>query len=113
MVVPGAQWLASYDPDTGQEIWRADDGNGETAAPRRVFGNGMVYVTTGVLGSARPQLWAIRVDGQGDVTKTHVAWKLTTQVPMVSSPVLVGQEHASLLRRAATLSASILEPLNP
>ncbi len=92
MVVPGAQWLVSYDPETGKELWRADDGNGETAVPRPIFGNGMVYVTTGVLGSARPQLWAIRPDGQGDVTKTHVAWKLATQVPMVSSPVLVGRE---------------------
>ncbi|MGA2499050.1 MAG: PQQ-binding-like beta-propeller repeat protein [Tepidisphaeraceae bacterium] len=92
MVVAGAQWLVSYDPATGKELWRADDGNGETAAPRPVFGNGMVYLTTGVLGSARPQLWAIRVDGEGDVTKTHVAWKLATQVPMVSSPLLVGQE---------------------
>ncbi|MFI5382074.1 MAG: PQQ-binding-like beta-propeller repeat protein [Tepidisphaerales bacterium] len=92
MVVAGAQWLVSYDPETGKELWRADDGNGETAAPRPVFGNGLVYLTTGVLGSARPQLWAIRVDGQGDVTKTHVAWKLSTQVPMVSSPLLVGQD---------------------
>ena len=92
MVIPGAQWLVSYDPETGKELWRADDGNGETATLRPVFGNGMVYVSTGVLGSARPQIWAIRVDGQGDVTKTHVAWKLATQIPMVSSPVLVGQE---------------------
>ena len=30
MVVPGAQWLVAYEPDTGKEIWRVDDGKGET-----------------------------------------------------------------------------------
>ena len=35
------------------------------------------------------QLWAIRTDGQGDVTGTHVVWKLTRQVGSTPSPVLV------------------------
>jgi len=91
MVVPGAQWVISYEPSTGREIWRVDDGDGFSAAPRPVSGNGMVYVCTGNTGG-QPQLWAIRIDGQGDVTKTHVAWKLTSQVPMMPSPILVGQE---------------------
>jgi outer membrane protein assembly factor BamB len=91
MVVPGAQWLVAYEPQTGQEIWRVDDGKGETVAPRPVYGRGMVYLSTGILGS-RPQLWAVRVDGQGDVTKTHVAWKLTTQLGFMPSPLLLGTE---------------------
>ncbi len=47
----------------------------------------MVYVCTGYF---VPQLWAIRVDGHGDVTDTHVAWKATRQVSTLSSPILVG-----------------------
>lgn len=90
MVVPGAQWIVSYDPATGKEIWRVDDGNGFSAAPRPVFGHGLVYACTGNAGG-RPQLWAIRPDGQGDVTATHVAWKLNAGIPMMPSPVLVGQ----------------------
>ena len=91
MVVPGAQWQVAYEPETGKEIWRVDDVKGETVAPRPVYGHGMVYVSTGVLGS-RAQLWALRVDGQGDVTKTHVAWKLPTPIGFMPSPLLVGRE---------------------
>jgi outer membrane protein assembly factor BamB len=91
MVVPGAQWLVAYEPETGQEIWRVDDGKGETVAPRPVYGRGLVYLSTGVIGS-RPQLWAVRVDGHGDVTQTHVAWKLPTPIGFMTSPLLVGRE---------------------
>jgi outer membrane protein assembly factor BamB len=91
MVVPGAQWLVAYEPETGSEIWRVDDGKGETVAPRPVFGRGLVYLSTGVLdGQAR--LWAVRVDGQGDVTRTHVAWKLPTPIGFMPSPLLVRRE---------------------
>ena len=35
---------------------------------------------------------AIRPDGQGDVTATHVAWKLRKGAPNTPSPLLVGDE---------------------
>jgi hypothetical protein len=56
-----------------------------------VYGRGLVYLSTGILGG-RAQLWAVRVDGQGDVTPTHVAWKLPTQIGFMPSPLLVGRE---------------------
>jgi len=52
-----------------------DNGKGETAAPRPVYGGGLAYHSTGILGG-KAQLWAVRVDGHGDVTGTHVVWKL-------------------------------------
>jgi outer membrane protein assembly factor BamB len=91
MVVPGAQWFVSYDPDTGQEIWRVDNGKGETVAPRPVYGDGLVYLSTGVY-RPKPQLWAVRVDGQGDVTATNVAWKLPSSIGFMASPLLLGHE---------------------
>jgi hypothetical protein len=91
MVVPGAQWFVSYEPATGNEIWRVDNGKGETVAPRPVCGAGLVYLSTGVF-SGKPQLWAVRVDGQGDVTQTHVAWKLPHSIGFMASPLLVGRE---------------------
>jgi outer membrane protein assembly factor BamB len=91
MVVPGAQWFVSYDPQNGKEIWRVDNGGGETVAPRPVYGSGMVYVSTGVY-HGRPRLWAIRVQGQGDVTATHVAWKLQSSIGFMASPLLLGRE---------------------
>ncbi|MGO8678636.1 MAG: PQQ-binding-like beta-propeller repeat protein [Limisphaerales bacterium] len=91
MVVPGAQWFVSYAPETGEEIWRVDNGKGETVAPRPVYGGGLVYLSTGVFGG-RAQLWAIRVDGRGDVTTTKAVWKLSNAVGFMASPLLAGHE---------------------
>ncbi len=90
VVVPAAQWVCSYDPETGRELWRVNCGQGQHATiPRPVFRDGLVYVCTGYM---QPQLWAIRVDGAGDVTDSHVAWKYDKQVPEISSPVIVEGE---------------------
>ncbi len=89
LIVPGANWLVSYDPATGKEWWRADFGAGFSLVPRPVYAEGTVYFCTGF---SPPQLWAVRVDGQGDVTQSHVAWKYARQVPETSSPILIGSE---------------------
>ena len=89
MIVPGAQWVVAYDPASGKEVWRVRHGNGFSVAPRPVAGHAMAYICTGAM---VPQLWAIRLDGQGDVTDTHVAWKAKSGVSLMSSPVLVGDE---------------------
>ena len=86
LIIPGAQWVISYEPATGRELWRVDHGVGFSNVPRPIFGHGMVFICTG-FGSK--ELWAIRVDGEGDVTSTHVAWKQNSQIPTNSSPVLV------------------------
>ena len=57
--------------------------------PRPVYGHGLVYLATGL---QHPSLLAVRPDGAGDVTKTHIAWKLERAVPVTSSPLLVGDE---------------------
>jgi outer membrane protein assembly factor BamB len=86
-VVPGAQWVVAYEPLTGREIWRVNMGDCHAIIPRPVYRDGVVYVCTGYM---KPQLWAIRVDGRGDVTDTHVVWKHERQVPEISSPIVVG-----------------------
>jgi outer membrane protein assembly factor BamB len=89
LIVPGAQWCCAYDPATGAELWRVNFGDGHATIPRPVFRDGLVYVCTGYM---KPQLWAIRVDGSGDVTQSHVAWRHAKQVPEISSPIVVGGE---------------------
>jgi outer membrane protein assembly factor BamB len=88
-VVPGAQWCVAYEPRTGREIWRVNMGDCHAIIPRPVYREGVVFVCTGYM---KPRLWAIRVDGHGDVTATHVAWKFDRQVPEISSPVICGQQ---------------------
>ena len=70
LVSTGPDMAASYDPETGRELWRITF-DGYSVVPRPVYGNGMVYLTTGFY---TPMLLAIRADGQGDVTATHIAW---------------------------------------
>lgn len=86
LITLGSSAAFSYDPLTGQEIWKTHN-DAYTPAARPVFGNGLVYITTGRGGA---ELWAMRPDGQGDVTDTHVAWKIAgREVPEEPSPLLV------------------------
>jgi outer membrane protein assembly factor BamB len=89
VVSVGAHHTIAYDPRTGKEIWRVGYGDGFSNVPRPVYGHGMVYITTGFF---QPELMAVRVDGAGDVTRSHVAWTLKRSVPLTPSPVLVGDE---------------------
>jgi len=89
MAVPCAQWLASYDPATGRELWRLKHGTNFSIAPRPSFGNGLLYYC---IGCGRSQVWAVRPDGEGEITGNRVAWKSKTMVPLMSSPILVGGE---------------------
>ena len=81
----GAKAAFGYEPRTGREIWRVhfDDWS---VAPRPLYDNAIEYLVTGL---AHPQLWAVRTDGEGDVTDTHVLWRLTQHVAKTSSPILV------------------------
>lgn len=86
VVCPGSNVVTSLDPKTGKEIWRVRY-NGYSVVPKPVFGNGLVYLSTGY---DTPVLYAIRADGKGDVTQTHVAWTAEKGVHRNASPLLVG-----------------------
>lgn len=88
IVSPGGDRVTAYDPATGQEIWWVTY-TGYSLIPRPVFGNGLVYVCSGY---DNANLLAIRPDGQGDVTQSHVAWKATKGISLTPSPLLVGTE---------------------
>jgi outer membrane protein assembly factor BamB len=79
----------AYEPSTGKEIWRVAYGDGYSNVPRPVYGQGLVFLATGY---DTPWLYAVRPDGSGDVTETHVAWKLQRGAPLNPSPLLVGDE---------------------
>jgi outer membrane protein assembly factor BamB len=89
VVSVGAYRAAAYDPASGKEIWRVSYGDGFSNVPRPVYGHGLVYIATGF---QEPSLLAVRADGSGDVTKTHIAWTLRRGAPLTPSPLLVGDE---------------------
>lgn len=88
VISPGAGAVISYDPETGNENWRVSY-EGYSVIPKPVYGNGLVYISTGY---DRPKLLAIKPDGTGDVTETHVAWTVEKGVPHSASFLLVDEE---------------------
>jgi outer membrane protein assembly factor BamB len=89
IVSPAAGAVMAYEPKTGKEIWRVRLDDGYSNVPRPVHGHGLVFLSNS---TDSPHLMAIRPDGKGDVTETHVAWKQQKAVPLTSSPLLVGDE---------------------
>ena len=87
LVSPAAFHTAAYDPATGREIWRVRYDEGFSNVPRPVFAGGLVLITTGF---QQPSLLAVRPDGKGDVTRTHVKWQLARGIPHTSSPIVAG-----------------------
>jgi len=85
----GAFYTVAYDPSNGREIWRVHYDEGFSNVPRPVYGHGLVFIATGF---NQPSLLAVRPDGRGDVTRSHVAWRLTRGAPLTPSPVLAGDD---------------------
>jgi outer membrane protein assembly factor BamB len=88
IVSPGSDVVHALDLKDGSIVWyvRYD---GYSVIPRPIFGHGMVFMTTGY---GTPSVLAIRVDGSGDVTDTHVAWQLQRSAPHAPSLLLVKDE---------------------
>jgi hypothetical protein len=89
VVSPGAYRAAAYDVLTGEEVWRVRYDDGFSNVPRPVFDGNLVFIATGF---NTPTLMAVRPDGRGDVTGSHVAWRLARGAPYTPSPILVGSE---------------------
>ncbi len=88
VVIPGSNVVSGLDPQTGAVIWFANY-DGYSVIPRPVYAHGMIYISTGY---NSPVVMAIRPDGAGDVTETHVAWKHDKAGPNTPSLLVVGDE---------------------
>ena len=89
VVSVGAYRAAAYDPSNGREIWRVSYDQGFSNVPRPVFAHGLVYIATGFM---QPALLAVRPDGTGDVTRSHIAWAVKRGAPLTPSPIVVGDD---------------------
>ncbi len=89
VITCGSGEVSALDPATGREIWEADYDQGYSVIPRPVYGHGMIFIATGY---NKPNVLAIRVDGKGDVTNSHVAWINKRSAPHTPSLLQVGNE---------------------
>ena len=83
----GSKATYGYDPTTGKELWRIEEPSNFSGSTRPVVGHGLVFYPSGW---STGQLLAIRPDGRGDVTESHVAWRLGRGVPKKPSLLLLG-----------------------
>jgi hypothetical protein len=82
----GAKAAYAYDPRTGRELWRVRY-DAWSAAPLPLYDHGLAFIITGFGG--KTELLAVRADGKGDITDTHVAWRSESMVAKTASPILV------------------------
>jgi outer membrane protein assembly factor BamB len=86
LVLSGSKCVASYDPDTGKQIWLIDGPTDQYVASV-VCAEDVLFVSGGY-----PKLFitGIRPDGTGNVTETHKLWEHRDPVSYVPSPIAWG-----------------------
>lgn len=83
-IIMGGNKTSSYDPASGKPLWTCD-GPAQFCAATVTCGPDTVYANGG---NPQKTMQAIRADGHGDVTKTHLAWKVEQKAGFVPSPLL-------------------------
>ena len=81
LIVCGPPHVAAYSPRDGSEIWRAEYLDGDVG-PSPVYVDGVVVVA-----NEMPGVTAIKADGKGDVTETHLLWENYYGAPALCSPL--------------------------
>jgi outer membrane protein assembly factor BamB len=87
MILSGSKCVASYDPRSGARHWIIQ-GPTEQFVASMVYNGKFLFLTAGF---PEYHLLAIRPDGAGDVTETHIAWRTTKGAGYVPSPIAVGE----------------------
>ena len=86
MILSGSLCVASYNPRNGKRHWIIN-GPTEQFVASVIYNGEYVFVTSGY---PERHIVAIRPDGSGNVTDTHVAWRTNRGAAYVPSPIIVG-----------------------
>lgn len=86
LVLSGSGHVASFDPKTGEMIWKVEGPTEQYVASMVYDGERFIMAA----GFPTHHVMAIKPDGIGDVTQSHVAWHVDKYVRCyVPSPVLI------------------------
>jgi len=88
VLAPGPDMLAGYDVNTGAELWKVI-APGWSVVPQPALGHGLVFYNHDY---DNPEMMAVKLGGQGDVTDKNVVWRMKSGAPSTPSPLLVGEE---------------------
>ena len=116
MILSGSKCVASYDPHDGSRHWIID-GPTEQFVASMVYNGDLLVLTAGF---PDHHILAIKPDGEGNVTDTHVIWRTTKNCSYVPSPIVAGDyflvvsdEGIGSCYRAATGKRVWYERLGP
>ena len=84
LLVMGANQLDAYDPLTGRQIWFLPGIVGGRTITGPTVGHDMAFVTQGM----RKDLLAVKLGGEGEITRRSVVWKESEATPDTCCPVL-------------------------
>jgi hypothetical protein len=88
LILSGDMTVASYDPATGARHWIIDGPTEQMVASLVYNEKANLLFYTG--GFPELHILAIKPDGTGNVTKTHIAWRTMKGAGYVPSPVSIG-----------------------
>jgi len=86
MILSGDMCVTSYDPHDGSLHWMID-GPTEQFVASIVYNGRLLMMTAGF---PEHHILAIRPDGRGNVTDTHIVWRTTKACAYVPSPIVEG-----------------------
>jgi outer membrane protein assembly factor BamB len=92
LISNGSSVCIAYDVETGKEVWRIRQGEDSTVS-MPVEGNGLIYFytafVTGEDGLKYAELFAVDPDGEGDISDSHIRWRMKAPILQLSTPVYV------------------------
>lgn len=77
--------IQGFDLKTGERIWTVYS-QGEGVSPSFAMGDGLIFTSSGF---EKTTLRTVKTGGEGDVTKTHIAWEERKGAPTQSSLLYV------------------------
>jgi outer membrane protein assembly factor BamB len=88
VLAPGPDHLAAYDLQDGKELWKVL-APGWSVVPEPILIEDMVIYNHDY---DNPELMAVRLGGQGDVTQSNIVWRSARGAPSTPTPLLIGSE---------------------
>jgi outer membrane protein assembly factor BamB len=91
LISNGSAVSIAYNPETGAEVWRIVQGENSTVS-MPIFENGTLFFFTGSVtpaaGEKYTELLAVDPKGSGNITGSHVLWRVRTKDEQVVSPLI-------------------------
>ncbi len=90
IVITGGDVVTGHDPETGEELWRADGLNPQNNANYRIIASPVVIGDIIIAPTRERPMLAIKAGGRGDITNSHRIWSFD-RGPDVPTPVSDGE----------------------